>query len=113
MATRSNIGIDNGNGTFITVYCHWDGYLSHNGQILLDHFDSEQGARKIVEAGELRSLNADLDDSFDKEKYKARTLPASKALEHEYLYLWRKGKWYFRSHFNIEFEELTHDKCQD
>ena len=56
MATRSNIRIDNGNGTFNAAYCHWDGYLSHNGQILLDHFNSEQGARKIVEAGDLRSL---------------------------------------------------------
>ncbi len=29
MATRSNIGIVNDNGSVTGIYCHWDGYPEH------------------------------------------------------------------------------------
>ena len=35
MSTRSNIAIKRKNGTVESIYCHWDGYLSYNGKILL------------------------------------------------------------------------------
>jgi hypothetical protein len=36
MSTRSAIGIRY--GTIIkAVYCHWDGYVEHNGAILQEH----------------------------------------------------------------------------
>ena len=37
MATRSRIAFDNGDSV-LSVYCHWDGYLEHNGRILLEHY---------------------------------------------------------------------------
>ena len=33
MGTRSRIGVMHGDKVK-SVYCHWDGYLEHNGQIL-------------------------------------------------------------------------------
>ena len=34
MGTRSTIALEYADGTVEQVYCHWDGYVSHNGLIL-------------------------------------------------------------------------------
>jgi hypothetical protein len=54
MGTRSVIGVYHG-GNAKVVYCHWDGYLDHNGRILLDHYDSSK-ANHLVALGDLSSL---------------------------------------------------------
>jgi hypothetical protein len=54
MGTRSVIGVYHG-GNAKAVYCHWDGYLDHNGRILLDHYDSPR-ANELVALGDLSSL---------------------------------------------------------
>jgi hypothetical protein len=38
-----------------SVYCHWDGYLDYNGDILQKHYDSSQ-ANHIVALGDISSL---------------------------------------------------------
>jgi hypothetical protein len=42
-----------------SVYCHWDGYLSNNGQILQEHYDSTK-ANNLVALGDLSSLRAEI-----------------------------------------------------
>ena len=54
MGTRSRIGVMHGDKVK-SVYCHWDGYLSHNGQILQEHYDSAR-ANNLVALGDLSSL---------------------------------------------------------
>ena len=54
MGTRSRIGVMHGDKVK-SVYCHWDGYLEHNGQILQDHYDSAK-ANHLVALGDLSSL---------------------------------------------------------
>ena len=39
MGTRSRIGVMHGD-VCKSVYCHWDGYLDHNGVILQENYDS-------------------------------------------------------------------------
>jgi hypothetical protein len=60
MGTRSRIGIMHGDKCK-SVYCHWDGYLSHNGRILQDHFDSAK-ANHLVSLGDLSSLRPEIGD---------------------------------------------------
>ena len=36
MATRSLIAVQNADGTFLSIYCHWDGYPSGVGKDLLN-----------------------------------------------------------------------------
>jgi hypothetical protein len=55
MATRSSISIRKGNKV-TSIYCHWDGYLSHNGQILLDHYTKTSKIEKLIALGSLSSL---------------------------------------------------------
>jgi len=38
-----------------SIYCHWDGYLSHNGAILQEHYDSAK-ANNLVALGDMSSL---------------------------------------------------------
>jgi hypothetical protein len=44
-----------------SVYCHWDGYLEHNGQILQDHYDSAK-ANHLVSLGDLSALRPEIGD---------------------------------------------------
>jgi hypothetical protein len=42
-----------------SVYCHWDGYLEHNGAILQEHYDSAK-ANNLVALGDLSSLKPEI-----------------------------------------------------
>lgn len=55
MGTRSRIGVMHGDNCK-SVYCHWDGYLDHNGRILLEHYDSSK-ANHLVALGDISSLD--------------------------------------------------------
>ena len=54
MGTRSRIGIMHGDKVK-SVYCHWDGYLAHNGKMLDEYYDSAR-ANELVALGDLSSL---------------------------------------------------------
>ena len=58
MGTRSRIGVMHGD-KLKSVYCHWDGYLSHNGRILQDHYDSAK-ANHLVSLGDISSLRSEI-----------------------------------------------------
>ena len=56
MGTRSTIALEFADGTVEQVYCHWDGYLSHNGQILLKHYSNPFILRDLIDLGDISSL---------------------------------------------------------
>lgn len=58
MGTRSRIGVMHGDKCK-SVYCHWDGYLDHNGRMLMEHYDSTK-ANFLVALGDLSSLRPDV-----------------------------------------------------
>ena len=58
MGTHSRIGVMHGD-TVKSVYCHWDGYLEHNGVILQKHYDSAR-ANHLVALGEISSLDKEI-----------------------------------------------------
>lgn len=60
MATRSRIGIMNDDGSVLSIYCHWDGYLSNNGKILLTHYQDEKKIRELMALGDISSLGAEI-----------------------------------------------------
>lgn len=54
MGTRSAIGIYH--GTKVKgIYCHWDGYLSYNGRILQEYYNSPK-ANELISLGNVSSL---------------------------------------------------------
>jgi len=54
MGTHSRIGVMHGDKVK-SIYCHWDGYLAHNGAILQEHYDSAK-ANHLVAMGDMSSL---------------------------------------------------------
>jgi len=81
MGTRSRIGVMHGDKVK-SVYCHWDGYLSHNGRILQEYYDSAR-ANELVALGDLSSLAPSIGEKHafsqhdvpaeEVEEYKAKT----------------------------------------
>jgi hypothetical protein len=67
MATRSRIGVMHGD-VCKSVYCHWDGYLEHNGKILQESYDSAK-ANHLVSLGDLSSLRPEIGDKHDFSHY--------------------------------------------
>jgi len=58
MGTRSTIALEYADGTVEQVYCHWDGYLAHNGQILLKHYSNPFILRDLIDLGDVSSLKS-------------------------------------------------------
>ena len=119
MGTHSRIGVMHGD-TVKSVYCHYDGYLEHNGRILQEYYDSAR-ANHLVALGDLSSLCPEIEPgndyhSFDNPKpgvcvfygrdrdeegvdFKvahtfAAFLDQVEACGAEYYYIMRDGVWY-------------------
>ena len=56
MGTRSTIALEFADGTVQQVYCHWDGYLDHNGAILAEHYSDPFKLRDLIDMGDMSSL---------------------------------------------------------
>jgi len=67
MSTRSNIVLLRDNGSCSAIYCHYDGYLEHNGKMLLDNYTSTQDVRALVALGDIRALKPTLDEMVEEE----------------------------------------------
>ena len=61
MATRSNIGKLNSDNTVSYIYCHWDGYPSHNGTILQEHYNTPEQVDALLALGDMSSLEATIE----------------------------------------------------
>lgn len=48
MSTRSTIALQRQDGSIVCVYCHWDGYPSGNGKILLRHYKDVKKVSRLV-----------------------------------------------------------------
>jgi hypothetical protein len=60
MGTRSTIALEFADGTVEQVYCHWDGYLEHNGGILAKHYMDPFKLRDLIDQGDLSSLGPNI-----------------------------------------------------
>ena len=60
MATRSTIALEFADGTVQQVYCHWDGYLEHNGKILFEHYSDPFKLRDLIALGDVSSLGPNI-----------------------------------------------------
>ena len=65
MGTRSTIALEFADGTVQQVYCHWDGYLSNNGRILLKHYSDPFKLRELIDLGDLSSLGPRIGTKHD------------------------------------------------
>jgi len=60
MATRSNIAYKTAEGKIRSIYCHWDGYPAHNGEMLRRHYTDKAKVESLIELGSLSSLREEI-----------------------------------------------------
>jgi len=79
MGTRSMIAIQNPYSKDVrAVYCHWDGYLEHNGSILQKHYSASPKVNNLIALGDLSSLRPEIG-----EKHKFSSLEINDKAERE------------------------------
>jgi hypothetical protein len=83
MGTRSDIIVHMTSGQWARIYCHWDGYLEHNGRILFDHYTSQDKAEKLIALGDLSTLGPEIGrkHAFDAPRMVTKSGETSKAYE--------------------------------
>lgn len=117
MATRSAIGLKLSDGTIQAVYCHWDGYLENNGQILLDDYKTVQDVQKIIDKGYLSSLEG-LDGGHNNDDIEAGTYKDETDFVNNfayggvhYYYLFKNNNWYVS--YGRDFGLLTQEDIDE
>lgn len=106
MGTRSAIGFAEFDGSVRAIYCHYDGYLEHNGRILNEYYNSIEALEELLDMGDVVSLESTLDGcKFFGRDNKAKNIDAqdfkdvSEFFEHysnmdcEYFYLFDGEQW--------------------
>ena len=128
MATRSTISLEFADGTVGQVYCHWDGYLSNNGKILLESYQDPLKVRRLIDLGDLSTLGAVIgskhnfdmltkgctfygrdrgDEGVEARYFKDFVDYKENHQEEEYEYILRTdGKWYVKS-YHFDYVELS------
>jgi hypothetical protein len=61
MATPSSITAKCNDGRFRTIYCHFDGHVSHNGVILFENYQDQQKIEELMALGDISSLDKSIE----------------------------------------------------
>ena len=132
MGTRSTIIQKIDSDTYRSIYCHWDGYLSHNGRILLKHYQDPEKVSKLLLLGSLSSLREEVDipkgkihtyesrqegitvsyhrdrgEEWEHTSYIDKTT-LKESIDEYYSYLYFDGDWYIQKS-TVEEDSLEED----
>ena len=127
MGTRSYIGLKEKDDSLIFVYCHWDGYVENNGNILVTHYDTEKKVRKLLKNGSFSALDpnpsqisyyADSESQNDLEIYTFNDVDELKkdfkndkwiGIEFFYIFDTDTNQWIVSNSYNddLNFEKVT------
>lgn len=119
MGTRSRIARANDDGTFTSIYCHWDGYPSGVGKTLLESYSDPAKLEALLALGDISSLGSEIGEqhSFEDRSHEDWTLAygrdrgetgvnaevsadldalssLTKNCGGEWLYVFKGGQWY-------------------
>lgn len=98
MATRSTITAKIGD-KYHSIYCHWDGYIGHNGTILKQFYNTQEKVEELLSLGFLSSLNETIDkcDAYHRDRDEEFDIDIVDAVgfisEKDYNYLWNGTEW--------------------
>lgn len=118
MATRSTIAVELSDGTVQQVYAHWDGYLEYTGEILFNHYNTQEAAENLTKLGNISILRKNINpkgahsfDSPEKDvtvyygrdrgeegqeptKFRNIDMYFLKLEDQEFNYIFTKGQWF-------------------
>jgi hypothetical protein len=98
MSTHSAIGYQNRKDDIHVIYCHYDGYPSHVGRLLVQHWNSMSKCNQLVYNGAIRSFeqNGDVDRFNDEqgyENYESVQEIIDSGFDYCYLFNEDTGRW--------------------
>ena len=111
MGTRSRVGVMHGD-VCKSVYCHYDGYLEHTGQILDRHYDSvaanalvargdNSGVQETVEEMNFYSDRGETDVEYQVAHTFEEFLDQVERCFAEYYYVIKDGVWYAGAVYDV------------
>ena len=69
MSTRSGVAVEREDGTFSHIFCHWDGYPSHNGRILREHYTDRAKVEQLLNLGSISILAEEIGEKQDSAEF--------------------------------------------
>lgn len=117
MGTRSLIARKLADGKYRTIYCHWDGYPSHQAPRLVAGYSTPAKVTQLMRLGDLSSLGYELGKKHDFDNHHSRWCTAygrDRGAQHcesqvveghdglrqlarsygvDYVYLWNGTQW--------------------
>lgn len=123
MATRSTIGYVE-NGILFQTYCHWYGYISGVGSLLVNHYNSLEKIKELLSLGHISSLSETIEKTIFYHRDRNEPLePPTTTIFHynsqkdfqlewyeEYDYIFFNNFWYVFSCYNEKWTMLTPNK---
>lgn len=114
MSTRSTISIENQDGTFDSIYCHFDGYLSNNGKLLIENYTTEEDVKKLLSHGDMSSLGKTPEESTFYHRDRGEDFNMAegvsnifrKELTEDYNYLFTGGEWFYFEYGQKELKKV-------
>lgn len=130
MGTRANVGILLPDNQILSIYTHWDGYVSHHGSILLEHYNTKEKVEELLKEGYISSLGERCDKpeahSYDTpikgytvyygrdrqedwDDIKPKIVSKGKFHQQEFAYYFDPNKncWYWKHHDKKAYKKLT------
>ena len=120
MSTRSEIGVQLQDNSVISIYCHSDGYLAHNGRLLNNYYKTEYLAIDLIQHNDCSFLGQTTQDSrfyntWRNENTKFKKFPSSKEYleefkDHafiEYCYLFKNDRWCVLNEFKTSISGMV------
>ena len=132
MSTRSNIGVVTKDNKLRVVYCHSDGYPSWNGNILLNHYTTQEKVEELISNGDMSLLDKECtkpdnhsyehridgytvyygrdrgedNTEFNEVDFKGDINNHTDLFDNNYGYIFFNDKWYFNKSCG-KFKKLT------
>lgn len=123
MSTGSMISIRYEDGSCKGVRCHWDGYPTYNGAILLEKRTTKDGVEELISGGDMSSLKEDGSADYYNEPNNTPTYYETyedmrkdfKGSDCEYLYVFdvKENKWYVADEGPYRYIEADKGKVLD
>lgn len=135
MSTRSNIArvLPDGNSA-LRIYCHFDGYPSWVGKVLLENYTTATVVDELISHGDMSSLGKtvgskhsfnecpeNVTNYYGRDRGEKNVAPKTVVFgkirgqeairEEQYLYLWKDNAWYFSDGCPLRL--LTPEDCVD
>lgn len=69
MSTHCLICRKNADTSYDYIYCHWDGYYEHAGNILLKYYNTKEKVDDLIALGDLSSIDKKLNPTTDSHSF--------------------------------------------